>query len=299
MAGTIHTQTIYRSETVSVIDVRCRPHGAACSVEELSDVDSIAFPRAGLFVKHVGREQAVIDPNQVLFFNRDEVYRVSHPIAGGDDCTSFEFATHVLRDALGRFDPSVVDRECGLFPLTQAPSDRRSVLLQQGIRRASRTRSSRDIELDELALELLAAVVGSMCESRGQRSKRCRPDTRRAHARLADMTKQFLGDRFRDPLSLDEIARSVHSSPYHLSRVFRRNVGLSIHKYMNRLRLRASLERLGDGESDLSRLALHLGYTSHSHFTDAFTREFGVAPSRFRAGLSASRLRKISKNLEV
>ena len=299
MAGTIHTRTIYRSETVSVSDVRCRPHGTACGAEELSDADSIAFPRTGLFVKHVGREEAVVDPNQVLFFNRDEIYRVSHPIAGGDDCTSFEFAPDVLRDALSRFDPSVVDRGRGMFTLAQVPSDRRSVILQQGLRRAARTRSSQDIEVDELALELLAAVVGSMCQSRGQPSKRCRPDTRRAHARLADTTRQLLGDRFRDPLSLDEIARSVHSSPYHLSRVFRRNVGLPIHKYMNRLRLRAALERLGDGESDLSRLALHLGYPSHSHFTDAFTREFAVAPSRFRAGLSAAGLRKMSKNLEV
>jgi AraC-like DNA-binding protein len=38
----------------------------------------------------------------------------------------------------------------------------------------------------------------------------------------------------------------------------------------------------------LTELALDLGYSSHSHFTDAFRREFGVSPAAFRAGASAA-----------
>ena len=36
------------------------------------------------------------------------------------------------------------------------------------------------------------------------------------------------------------------------------------------------------GERDLSRLALDLGYSSHSHFTAAFRRSFDVPPSAAR-----------------
>jgi AraC-like DNA-binding protein len=43
-----------------------------------------------------------------------------------------------------------------------------------------------------------------------------------------------------------------------------------------------ALERLDAGERDLTRLALDLGYSSHSHFTDAFRRSFGVTPSTAR-----------------
>jgi AraC-like DNA-binding protein len=50
-----------------------------------------------------------------------------------------------------------------------------------------------------------------------------------------------------------------------------------------------------EGADDLTALALELGFSSHSHFTDAFRAEFGRAPSRIRR----STLRELSKNLEV
>jgi AraC-like DNA-binding protein len=40
---------------------------------------------------------------------------------------------------------------------------------------------------------------------------------------------------------------------------------------------------LANGASDLTELALQLGYADHSHFTNAFHREWGHPPSQFRA----------------
>jgi len=48
--------------------------------------------------------------------------------------------------------------------------------------------------------------------------------------------------------------------------------------------LRAALERLPENDRDLSMLALELGFSSHSHFTASFTREFGVPPSALKDG---------------
>jgi AraC-like DNA-binding protein len=87
-----------------------------------------------------------------------------------------------------------------------------------------------------------------------------------------------LGER----ITLGDVARAVHSSPYHLARVFQQQNGVPIHRYLTRLRLRASLERLQDGAGDLTALALGLGFSSHSHFSDAFRREFGCTPSAVR-----------------
>jgi AraC-like DNA-binding protein len=91
----------------------------------------------------------------------------------------------------------------------------------------------------------------------------------------------------------------VHYSPYHLARLFRREVGVPIHQYVNRLRLAAALERLADGVADPTELALDLGYSSHSHFSDYFRRAFGTSPSAFRRLGTASRLRELSKNLKA
>ncbi len=86
---------------------------------------------------------------------------------------------------------------------------------------------------------------------------------------------------------------------YHLSRVFRRQVGLPLHRHLNRLRLRAALERLVDSRERLIEIAFDLGFSSHGHFTAAFHREFGIPPSVFRRRLSTSLLRQLSKNLEA
>jgi AraC-like DNA-binding protein len=104
--------------------------------------------------------------------------------------------------------------------------------------------------------------------------------------------KTFLGREFRGPLRLDGIAAAVGSTPAHLGRVFRRVTGTSIHTYLTRLRLRAALEPVMAGADDLSGLAHDLGFSSHSHFTYAFRREFGCPPSQLRgAGAGTSRAR--------
>jgi AraC family transcriptional regulator len=51
-----------------------------------------------------------------------------------------------------------------------------------------------------------------------------------------------------------------------------------------RRRLRDALELLLDTRESISRIALTVGFTSHSHLTDAFRREFGVPPQVLRRG---------------
>ena len=65
----------------------------------------------------------------------------------------------------------------------------------------------------------------------------------------------------------------------HLARIFQQQTGVPVHRYLTQLRLRASLEQLADDVNDLTAVALDLGFSSHSHFTDAFRREFGHSPS--------------------
>jgi AraC-like DNA-binding protein len=153
--------------------------------------------------------------------------------------------------------------------------------------------------VDEAVLGLIAQSIGAAYAVRGMRPRDgvtvgdsvpvgdrsyggLRAGTRRAHADWAEHAKLVLAARYRAPLSLDDVARAVHCSPYHLCRVFRRHTGTSIHQYLTRLRLRAALDRLMDAGPDLTRLALDAGFSSHSHFTTAFTREFGAPPSTVR-----------------
>jgi AraC-like DNA-binding protein len=291
----IHYQVLYRGATVSIRDVRCRPTESACSDEEQATRHTVVFPRAGMFVKHVGSQQVVADCNHVLFFNGGEPYRVSHPVAGGDDCTSFAFSHEVLLDALSRYEPQVRDRPELPFRLTHGPIESSSLFGHQKLRQGLRTRTADGLRVEELSLGLLDEVVESAYRLRGHRP--VPTATARLHRERAEAAKVFLASRFRMRPALAEVARAVHCSPYHLARLFRREVGVPLHQYLNRLRLGAALESLADGATDLTALALDLGYASHSHFSEAFRRAFGAAPSAFRGTVTSVRLRQMSKHL--
>jgi AraC family transcriptional regulator len=79
-----------------------------------------------------------------------------------------------------------------------------------------------------------------------------------------------------------DLADALGVSPFHLAHVFRSVTGLSIHQYLLRVRMRAAVSRLEAGASNISRLALDLGFSSHSHFTAVFQRHVGASPAAVR-----------------
>ena len=113
-----------------------------------------------------------------------------------------------------------------------------------------------------------------------------RPDARPA-GRIAEehaqRVQEFIAARYREPLTLAQVARAVDASPFHLSRLVKAATGLPIHRMIVRLRLRDALEQLLETRESIAFIALATGFASHSHLTDAFTREYGMPPSAVRA----------------
>jgi AraC-like DNA-binding protein len=130
---------------------------------------------------------------------------------------------------------------------------------------------------------LRRCVAASFRKGGGSPDPAARPATARAHAALVEEAKVAVTAGFSSRLTLDDVARLIHASPYHLARVFRSHTGYGLHGYVQQLRLRAALERLRDGDQDLAHMALELGFSSHSHLSATFRRTFGITPSRARS----------------
>ncbi len=293
MVDHIHSRVLFASDVVTIFDVCCRAKESACGPKEESFEPSMVIPRRGVFVKHVGSDQLVGDANCTMFFNPGETYRVSHPIAGGDDCLSFHFSPSVLREAFAEYDPSAVC-EAPRFLHTHGPLDSSAYLHTQRLRIALNAEPADPMWADESALALLATALRASFVIRGQRPRSTRPATDRAHRAWAENARVVLARHLGDRLRLADLAKEVHCSPFHLARVFRRHAGVPIHRYLSRLRLRHALERLLAGERNLTLLALDLGFSSHAHFSDGFRREFGCPPSDLRR-LPPRKMSKILK----
>src|SRR5690348_15769570 len=78
------THPLLVTATVDVWDVVCQGTDKHKSAEECVGVTRLVFPYRGVYVRHVGRTEVVAEANQVVLFNEDEPYQVSHPVEGGD-----------------------------------------------------------------------------------------------------------------------------------------------------------------------------------------------------------------------
>ena len=188
------------------------------------------------------------------------------------------------------------------FPFVTGPCDSGAFWRHRELVQRLETGGAQPLEpiwVDAMALQLIADVLKAAFMRHGVPRKPRRNGTDTDHADRAEAAKVYLASRLGERITLDDVARAVYASPFHLARIFQQRTGVSIHRYLTRLRLRASLERLAGGANDLTALALELGFSSHSHFTDTFRREFGSPPSDLRRNNRRRTLREMSKNLEV
>jgi AraC-like DNA-binding protein len=290
---------LYDSPMIEVRDYICRHTGHDHSPEEQSASNSITLMRHGAFIRHFGKQTVTADVNQATFFSKDSVYRVSHPGDCGDRGTSIVVADAILSDIIRELDPSVDERPDQPFPFATAPFEPSLFWRhREYVMRLERTIDEplEPLWADVTGLQLIADVLEGAFDHMGTRPKK-RASTDTDHAARTEVAKTYLATRLGDNVTLDEVAAQVNSSPFNFARIFQQQTGIPVHRYLTQLRLRASLERVAEQRADLTSIALDLGFSSHSHFTDVFRREFGKTPSEFRKTVTEKTVREMSKNL--
>ena len=249
--------SVYSTPALRVGVYRCPPGDALWheTNDNIGDRPHVVFPGTAVGLVRRGL-RLVATPNEVVFYRPFETYERSLRDARGDVCLFIAPQTLEVPDA----------------PLGQA--DARSFLLAR--RLASRLDEQDALFVEETAVELIARAIRGPAPASGRR-----PATRRDRSELVEAAKELLLAHLGEPLSLCALARDLHVSPFHLTRVFREGTGRTLTAYLHDLRLRAAVDRLG-GEESLSRIAADLGYCTPSHFTDRFRAAFGVPPSQLR-----------------
>jgi len=230
----------------------------------------------------LGREPVVCDRNHVLFFNPGQRFFRSLRSRDGDRSYYVELAPELMFN-LARLTS---------FPFAFGPCDPSVFLLQRLAVRHVREPNFDPLLVEKSVTEAVGLALERARAFHGLRAK-SREATRAAHREIVDQTKELLAARFRERLTMGEIAGAIGVSRFHLSRVFRSSTGFSMHGYRNQLRLRAALERIADSQARLPALASELGFSSHSHFTAAFRESFGVAPSKLRGRVTRAKLQDV------
>jgi AraC-like DNA-binding protein len=255
----------------------------------------MVFPRTSVTITHAGREPVIADPNTVMFYNDEQVYWRGKLSEKGDLCEWFNYDPVLVADAVRAFDPSVDDRPAKPFSSSHGPGDTTSYLLQRLIVNQILTHSQDRLLIEELSLMILKRIIENDYRQRGILPLAATSST---EGEIVEAILKYAATHFESNPSLEQIAAEVNYSPFHLCRIFRKHTGQSIHRYLNHLRLRASLEQVTQAGTDLSSLALKLGFANHSHFTEAFRKTFGVPPSEVR-NTSSRHIRQLLSKISI
>jgi len=257
--------------TVSVRDVHCSGTCRHRSAEECASSTNLVFPYRGVYMRHVGSDQAVADANHVLFFNAGEGYQVSHPVGGGDACLSLSLSEPLLRELV----PAALLHDGGTlgFRRQHLRIDPRAQALVALLRHSLENGSIEPLEAEGLLLTLVSRSLGPRTSHE--------PGATHARRRLADRVKLLLASDLSRRWTLAEIAKEIGGSAVYLTQVFQQVEGLPLYRYHLRLRLARALDLIARYD-DLSALAAELGFSSHSHFTAAFRQAYGRSPTAFK-----------------
>ena len=271
----LHAHLVLDRDGVQVTDVACRHEARRGDVHEAGH-HAVVLVRRGCFTRSAGGTRQVLDPTSVYGINPGDEQSYDHPHTPGDDCTSVRVDAGLLATLWGG-EPTLPDV---LPPLAGSPNvDLEHRLLLAAARRVE---GRDDLDLVERTISLVASVLAT---ADARRVASGRPSTARARTALVDAARQCLAA---DPgRSLPDLAASLGASPHHLSRTFRAATGHTIARHRMRLRTRVALERLAEGDHDLTRLAADLGFADHSHLCRVLRTETGHTPSALRHALTA------------
>jgi AraC family transcriptional regulator len=95
--------------------------------------------------------------------------------------------------------------------------------------------------------------------------------------------RQYIRANLARDVGLGELADQLSLSPHYFSMLFKHAVGVSPHHYVLRERIHEAQRRLAVGRMPISEVALDLGFSDQSHFSQAFRKMTGTTPKRYQA----------------
>jgi AraC-like DNA-binding protein len=193
----------------------------------------------------------------VVLGHTGESYRCRHDERRPTDQTIFLSVDH---ERLG-YDP--------LPRRAAVATSRESLRLLERLRRTSDA-----LDADACALALLAALRGDL--------------RRRSRTAPVDAARELLDASLDRQVTLFELARQVHLSPFHLQRRFREATGVTPREYLLRRRLERARELLLEGAT-VTETAAATGFSSPGYFSTVFRERVGITPTAFRRGASSPR----------
>lgn len=135
-----------------------------------------------------------------------------------------------------------------------------------------------------LYVEALSLTLASYVHGRyGSKSRDHAPTEQLSRQDLQRLTA-FVDEHLARGISLKDLADLVGYSPDHLSRLFKRAIGVTPYQYILDRRVERVKTLLRDRSLSIAKIALRCGFASQAHLNVTFKARTGVTPGAYRSG---------------
>ena len=119
-------------------------------------------------------------------------------------------------------------------------------------------------ELNEWLAKVLGSFVGDIDSSK-----------------VINKAKNFLKKHYAEQIRLADLAEYMHISESHLSRIFKKNIGMSFTQYMISIRIEAAISLMNNTNLKVYEIAEKVGYQNVEHFSRIFKNITGKSPKEY------------------
>lgn len=269
--------TLLATPALIVSEFAC-PGFPAVSEPETAPFPEVVLARKGAYIRRDCAGAVYIDRTVAAFFEANRPYVIEHPQRRADLTTVISLVQPAaVCDALG-----VADGTGRCFARSAVRASPGLHLLHRHLLSSLRAGPDRALAAEEAAVGLVTNAVAMNHELAPDLAMRQDQGGGRHEVDVVVAIAEYLNASFRSPVTLSDLAAHTGYSVFHICRLFQARMKTSVHRYLTTLRLQAALEALSDSEVPIVDLAMNLGFSSHGHFTGAFTRWAGASPSQVR-----------------
>ncbi len=104
----------------------------------------------------------------------------------------------------------------------------------------------------------------------------------RGETTIVTEVKRFIDNHLDGKLTRELLAKRVFLHPDYLNRIFKQEVGVSIHDYITGRRIESAKEMLSKTDLKASTIAMNIGYKNFSQFSEQFRLNVGKSPREYR-----------------
>ncbi|MGV0812666.1 AraC family transcriptional regulator [Mycolicibacterium boenickei] len=262
-------QTLIARPDFSVATWSCTGEHAGWSEPECPADGRFVLVRSGHFRRRGSDGPVEHDATVGYLGEPGESEQFAHP-HGGDTCTSLQLSAETWWQLAG--EPARPG-SAGVYVDARLELTHRRLL--------ATCRDDPDYQLAEDLVQLVATALRAAAQRPIPAGSSGPSSDRRMVAQARDAIRQA------DPaaVGLFPLAAALEVSPYRLSRAFSRELGVSVTRYRNRVRIGKALDLLQSGDSTMAAVAATLGFADQAHLCRALRQHTGRTPTAVRQEL--------------